>query len=132
MKHKEEIIRLRSEGKTYREIQIELGCSKSTIAYHVGDGQKRKSNERSQKRRTEIRAWIGAIKEEKGCADCKVKYPYFVLDFDHVSGSKMTGIAQMANWDTKEDILAEIEKCDVVCANCHRARTQARKMPVSS
>ena len=31
---KEEIIKLRKEGKSYRDIQKELGCSKSTISFH--------------------------------------------------------------------------------------------------
>lgn len=31
---KEEIIRLRLEGKSYNDIQRELGCSKSTISFH--------------------------------------------------------------------------------------------------
>ena len=41
-RHKEDILRLRSEGKSYREIEKALGCSKSNIAYHC-DGGKEKS-----------------------------------------------------------------------------------------
>ena len=48
-KHKEKILRLRAEGKSYREIQTELGCSKSTIAYHLGEGQKQKTRDRARK-----------------------------------------------------------------------------------
>lgn len=126
-KHRENIIKLRSEGKTYRQIQEELGCSKGTISYHLGFGQKEKSNERSQKRRTEIRSMVAKIKEENGCIDCKQKYPYFVLEFDHVRGQKIGNIAQMVSWNTIEEIYEEIDKCDIVCANCHRFRTQNRK-----
>lgn len=46
---KEEILRLRQEGKTYREIKEQLGCSKGTIAYHCGEGQKEKTFERQRK-----------------------------------------------------------------------------------
>ena len=35
---KEEILRLRQEGKTYTQIQDILGCSKGTISYHCGEG----------------------------------------------------------------------------------------------
>lgn len=49
--YKNEIIRLRSEGKTYDEIKAILGCSKGTIAYHCGKGQRQKSVERQIKRR---------------------------------------------------------------------------------
>ena len=31
---KDKIIKLRKEGKSYREIQKQLRCSKSTISYH--------------------------------------------------------------------------------------------------
>lgn len=52
MNHKENILRLRAEGKSYNEIQAELGCSKGTIAYHCGEGQKQKSlNRRARSRR---------------------------------------------------------------------------------
>jgi predicted transcriptional regulator len=125
-KYKEDIVRLRSEGKTYREIQESLGCSKGTISYHLGDGQKRKTGERSQKRRTEIRLMIAKIKEEAGCIDCKIMYPYYVLDFDHVNGLKIENIGKMVYWHSIEDILKEIEKCEVVCSNCHRERTHKR------
>lgn len=48
-KHKDEILRLRAEGKTYNEIQAELGCSKGTIAYHCGAGQKEKVRARQKR-----------------------------------------------------------------------------------
>ena len=43
---KEEILKLREQGKTYNEIKGQLGCSKGTIAYHCGEGQKEKNNNR--------------------------------------------------------------------------------------
>lgn len=46
---KDEIIKLRNEGKSYNQIKIILGCSKSTISYHCGEGQKLKSKERLKK-----------------------------------------------------------------------------------
>lgn len=48
---KEKILELRNEGKSYREIQKILGCSKSTISYHCGNGQKEKTKNRTKKRR---------------------------------------------------------------------------------
>lgn len=50
---KEKILKLRDEGKTYSEIQSILGCSKGTISYHCGEGQKEKSNNRLKKLRKE-------------------------------------------------------------------------------
>jgi len=48
---KEDVLRLRAEGKSYNEIQKLLGCSKGTIAYHCGSGQKDKTKKRQNKRR---------------------------------------------------------------------------------
>lgn len=58
------------------------------------------------------------------CVDCGVRYPSFVMDFDHVRGEKRANVSQLAGTGASEEaILAEIAKCDVVCANCHRERT---------
>lgn len=51
---KEEILKLKSEGKSYKEIQDILGCSKGTISYHCGVGQKEKTDSRRKKRRENI------------------------------------------------------------------------------
>jgi hypothetical protein len=47
-----------------------------------------------------------------------------VLDFDHVSGEKVSTIGKMLQENISwAKIHAEIEKCNVLCANCHRKRT---------
>lgn len=51
-KLKTKILELRNAGCTYNQIRDELGCSKGTIAFHCGDGQKEKSNMRKIKRRS--------------------------------------------------------------------------------
>jgi len=43
---KENILKLRADGKSYNEIRKILGCSKGTIAYHCGFGQKEKLKSR--------------------------------------------------------------------------------------
>jgi hypothetical protein len=57
------------------------------------------------------------------CVDCGIS-DVVLLDFDHVRGKKRAGVCDLINraarWET---ILTEIEKCEVVCANCHRKRT---------
>lgn len=40
---------LRGQGYTYKQIEKELGCSRSTISYHLGNGQKEKSANRKRK-----------------------------------------------------------------------------------
>lgn len=53
---KEKILELRNEGKSYNEIKSILGCSKSTISFHCGEGQKEKSRIRTRKLRKDILA----------------------------------------------------------------------------
>ena len=45
----EKIIELRNKGYTYDQINKETGFSKSTVCYHVGEGQKEKSRKRHEK-----------------------------------------------------------------------------------
>lgn len=54
LKRKEDILRLRGEGKSYNEIKEILGCSKSTISYHCGDGSEKKRAKEGVKNRSSI------------------------------------------------------------------------------
>jgi len=47
----EQILKLRNEGKSYREIANILGCSRGSISYHCGEGQKEKTKKRVEKKR---------------------------------------------------------------------------------
>jgi hypothetical protein len=60
------------------------------------------------------------------CVDCG-ETDLLVLEFDHLRDKKYN-IGEMVNRDfTWGSILREIEKCEVVCANCHRRRTYTRR-----
>jgi len=48
---KDKILELRSQGHTYNYIKDALGCSKGTVAFHCGPGQKEKSRVRMMKNR---------------------------------------------------------------------------------
>ena len=60
------------------------------------------------------------------CVDCNQSYPPCVMDFDHIPGrgTKLFNIAEASRmrWD-KQIIQEEIDKCELVCSNCHRIRT---------
>jgi hypothetical protein len=71
------------------------------------------------------RAIVNEIKSNP-CSDCKVRYPPWVMQFDHVRGEKVADVAKMM-WRSKDRVLAEIAKCDLVCANCHAHRTHLRR-----
>lgn len=65
------------------------------------------------------------------CMDCGGRFDPECMDFDHRDGT--TKVRDVANFTagqgTVAGLLAEIAKCDVVCANCHRLRTKARRKP---
>lgn len=90
---------------------------------------------RQASQKLKLRNIILKIKQAP-CTDCKVNYPYYVMDFDHVRGTKKYDISSMASRGGKiEHLLDEISKCELVCSNCHRIRTwnrlQENKLPSS-
>lgn len=79
----------------------------------------------SYKRKLEQRLRIDAIKLVAGCADCGYRDNPAALEFDHVENNKESNVSRLlgATWIR---VQAEIDKCEVVCANCHRIRTVNR------
>ena len=63
----------------------------------------------------------------KRCLDCGAGNP-MVLEFDHIPGrgKKEANISDLLQRGSWIKIVAEIAKCDIVCANCHRIRTHTR------
>jgi DNA-binding CsgD family transcriptional regulator len=127
MNKKELILKLRSDGKSYRQISKETGISKGLISYYLGDDQKQKTLKRNNIAKAKRRREIWKIKENSGCIDCGEMYPHYVLEFDHREGTKKIG--SPSDLYSKNGIkagLEEISKCDIVCANCHKVRTYNR------
>lgn len=63
------------------------------------------------------------------CTDCGVRYPFYIMEFDHREPSKKSfEVSRYAN-KTIEAIIEEIAKCDLLCANCHRERTHGKRHP---
>lgn len=76
----------------------------------------------TQKFQQSRRDRVNEIKIARGCCVCGYKEHAAALDFNHVRGEKLFNVSQ----DTKvawDKMLAEIDKCDVLCANCHRIHT---------
>lgn len=61
-----------------------------------------------------------------GCVDCGEMDPV-VLDFDHIGG-KTFNVARMSGRTSYEALRAEIAKCEIRCANCHRKMTARRRL----
>ena len=66
-------------------------------------------------------AWVNDIKSSRGCMFCGETHPA-CLDFHHREPEqKARAISTMARQGvSNERILEEMDKCDVLCANCHR------------
>lgn len=77
--------------------------------------------------RKERKEWFKTLKD-RPCFDCGKRFHWYVMDFDHRPGEvKRLGLAPMVNYGfSREEILKEIARCDLVCSNCHRMRTWLR------
>lgn len=126
MTYRNQIVKLSIEGKSYNEISEILGCSKGTISYYLGAGQKEKTLQRQKDKRNNITKYIQEYKQSKVCTDCKENYPYWMMDLDHIDGKDFNLAAYKTKTSSIEVVMLEIEKCEVVCANCHRNRTHLR------
>ncbi len=78
----------------------------------------------AQRAHKKTQAFIELLKAMP-CEDCGGTFPPECMDYDHVRGRKHAGIAHMKRYALPK-LLAEILKCDLVCANCHRVRTRKR------
>lgn len=87
--------------------------------------------ERNKRYRKTIQDSIKDLKEKSPCVDCKAKYPYYVMDFDHLD-DKQFGINFLSATGRIGLLKKEIEKCELVCANCHRIRTHERLLSTRS
>jgi 5-methylcytosine-specific restriction endonuclease McrA len=85
--------------------------------YHLA-----RTNARHERARGAIRQLIAEYLSTHPCVDCGEDDP-IVLDFDHV-GEKSFGIASAVQRSMNLDkVRAEIAKCEIRCANCHRRKT---------
>jgi len=80
-----------------------------------------------KKQKDYLARYLKDLKEKNPCMDCKIWYPYYMMDFDHVRGTKQANVAELINTLSKKRLDEEIAKCEIVCSNCHRARTHMRK-----
>jgi hypothetical protein len=81
-------------------------------------------NIKARKRNAE---YIQNIKSNTPCTDCGKKYPYYVMQFDHIY-EKNGAVADLARASVSiARLQREIDGCELVCSNCHAERTYSRK-----
>ncbi len=90
--------------------------------YQANKEQYYRRNAEAEKRNREL---MNNAKR-KPCMDCHIQYEPWIMQFDHRPGEiKCFNISQGMS-KTRGQLLREIAKCDVVCANCHADRTWKR------
>lgn len=80
-------------------------------------------------RRTLRNLEIVASLRARLCTDCGGKFHPAIMEFDHTPehGRTLTCVTALTGGATGR-LLDEIAKTEVVCANCHRMRTYARRL----
>lgn len=81
--------------------------------------------QRTRGQRRERHAVLAAYFAAHPCVDCG-ETDLLVLEFDHLRDKRMNIGTMISSGCQLDQIFAEIEKCEVVCANCHRRRTAMR------
>ena len=85
-----------------------------------------KAKEYSKAARKRVHAYIKTHLEANPCVDCG-ETDIIVLEFDHIGDDKHFSISDASrNGYGITRIRAEIAKCEVRCANCHRKKTYER------
>lgn len=121
---------LRKDGKSvdYRRTKC-IDCMRKYLRDYVKRHARKMAAQ--QRKRTKnyhdnIKTWFCEYLTDKKCKDCGYNN-ILALEFDHVNNDKEANVCRLiSKRRPKNIIMAEINKCDIVCANCHRIRTQTR------
>lgn len=94
--------------------------------YHAVVDKERKVRLQLERRR-QLQQFIREYLSTHPCVDCGENDPV-VLDFDHITGDKDDCVSNgvRRGWGIVR-LAAEIKKCEVRCANCHRRITTRRR-----
>ncbi|MBI3486273.1 hypothetical protein HY025_05040 [Candidatus Daviesbacteria bacterium] len=99
-------------------------CSRLYVQSHYKRNRQyyiRKAKIRNEKTRKVIKDFVWNYLSKHACVDCGEKDP-IVLEFDHIRDKSFT-ISSAGRDRLLEDVIREIKKCEVRCANCHRRKT---------
>lgn len=120
-KLKTQILELKKEKLTYRQISERLDCSISVISYYCNPKTKVSQLDKQRIRRSQF---MKTLKTEKGgkCVLCGYDKCLDALDFHHTNPKeKIDCVSRLADKQSQEAARLEAVKCVLWCANCHRA-----------
>ena len=109
------------KARNYDKLQSVCRDCNSKISKAWYDKNKRQKIFATRTRKQETALWLREFKSNLCCIRCGESRPA-CLDFHHKNPKeKDKPVSQMVNAGmSRAKMIQEIEKCDVLCANCHR------------
>lgn len=100
------------EGESWGDLSVDQRWHYRNVRWNA---------DRTLTRRASLRKWVNEYKESAGCQSCGIDDPA-CLDLHHVEEEqKVKAIGKMITAGFGKDALRqEIDKCEVLCANCHK------------
>jgi hypothetical protein len=78
---------------------------------------------RAKQQKKDLRDWMNQLKTGVACLDCGLDWPPFVMEYHHRDpDTKTKKVSWLLYNASRQRILDEVAKCDLLCANCHRIR----------
>lgn len=97
-------------------------CCKSCQSEYRKDYYRRnkeKVKSRIASRQKQIYEWFKEYKSNLSCEKCGFNDHIAALDFHHIANKERNISAMASQGFAKETIIEEIDKCEVLCKNCH-------------
>jgi hypothetical protein len=117
----DEILKLKKQGLSYRQIAKELNITLAKVAYYACPTGKEKALARYRKFQRSIKQQLVEFKGGK-CELCGYNKSLAALDFHHLDPTqKIFTISRRVTADL-DSLKAEVSKCSLLCANCHREK----------
>jgi len=114
----------RHKKKVKRRSECKACESRMKHRHYIGN--KKAYLDRNRNRRAKNRTMLNELKNNP-CMDCGQSFHYCQMHYDHREAKyKIGNISWLVNSHYLKVALKEIEKCDLVCANCHALRTWTR------
>ena len=110
----------------YKDKDAQLEAQRRHYAKH-SEKVKAKVRQVNKQLRKRNKEYVDTLKSNTPCHDCGVVYAPYIMQFDHVVDGKRSAVANLVRSCVSiETIQTEIDKCELVCANCHAERTYSR------
>lgn len=105
-------------AKDGRHSQCRVCTRKSTREHYKNNKQYYKDKSKSYRKK--MTQWFVDFKSTLSCNRCG-ENRWWVLDFHHKNPqNKEYSLSGLASNVSKETFFKEVEKCEVLCSNCHR------------